>query len=134
VAGETAGLVVSEIPSDFSDQQIIGEPDSLPRITRSVNADIFLFGGSSISEGEVVQCYLNSTEYSVKVSKILSRTNSETGKKVSSKILRLLPKEMGMVTLHFSQKVAIESFDKFPVLGRFMLVKDRRSIAFGIVR
>jgi len=67
------------------------------------------------------------------ISKIIKKIDSETAKEIRTDPQKLNPNEAAWVKFKLSEPMVVEKYSQVPALGRFILEKDHKNIAAGII-
>ncbi|MFH1785858.1 MAG: GTP-binding protein [Candidatus Micrarchaeota archaeon] len=130
-AGQSTGIVLEGITADRG--EIVCSIGKEPTIVEKINATIFWMGENPVRKEELLIYKSTTQESECKIESINSKFNSSTLEK-----LEITPTINGLeaaeVTLKLNKKVAIDSFNKIPPMGRFVLIRDGIVEGGGIIR
>ena len=125
-APQAVGIIVD---SELKRGYVLGKGER-PLVTRNVSSLLFSLVGD-VKEGEkyLMRCVTQKVE--CKVEKVLEKIDINTLERLSGEELK--ETEIGKVELSFEKPVVVEKFNKLKELGRFVLMKEGKIIAGGIV-
>lgn len=130
--GESVGLLIDGIHT-VERGEVLSYPENQPRNIKKFIAEIVLFSGIQIKNGDELIIRYGTAEKKCKVQKILSEIDP-VNLTVSSKFPEILKDEgVGEVELLALEPICLEKFSDFPELGRFVIEGKKGTAAAGIV-
>lgn len=130
--GESVGLLIDGIDT-VERGEVLSYPENQPRNIKKFIAEIVLFSGIQIKNGDELIIRYGTAEKKCKVQKILSEIDP-VNLTVSSKFPEILKDEgVGEVELLALEPICLEKFSDFPELGRFVIEGKKGTAAAGIV-
>ncbi|MFQ6052248.1 MAG: GTP-binding protein [Candidatus Hydrothermarchaeota archaeon] len=128
---DSIGLILKE-DSKVGRGEVCGLADSPPIARRSFSGEMFLLSGKlQENESLLIKCATNKVRG--KISKIIKKIDSETVKEIHTDSQRLNPNEAACVEFKLSEPIVVEQYSQVPALGRFILEKNHKNIAAGII-
>jgi len=130
--GESVGLLVNNV-DDVERGEVLSYADNQPMKVKSFTAEVILFSGIQIREGDNITIRYGTAEKKCRVRKILSEIDpvNLTVKAESPKVLK--DETVGEVELLALEPVCLEKYSDFPELGRFVIEGKKGTTAAGIV-
>ncbi len=129
--GDSVGLILKE-DSGIKRGEVCGLADSPPVAKKSFLAEMVLLSGKlQENESLLVKCATNKVK--CQVSKIIKKIDSETAKEIHKDTQKLNPNEAAWVEFRLSEPMVVEEYSQVPALGRFILEKNDKNIAAGII-
>jgi elongation factor 1-alpha len=129
---ESIGFQINKDRFEIQPGEVVCTKEDLARVRREIIGEVFLLASQEIQVGEKLKFRCGTGERECQIKTIFQRTNSESGKVLERNAQRLKAQELGKVRLRFVQALVVEKFSEFPSLGRFILLKKRKTIAVGI--
>lgn len=129
--GDSVGFVLQS-DEGIERGAVCGLVSSQPTSTTRISGEMFLLA-DTIKQDELVflKCATNKVE--CRISKIALKINSETGEQVQDNHMSLNTNEAALVEIETSEPVVVERYADVPALGRFIIEKNNKNIAAGIV-
>ncbi|CAD6195071.1 unnamed protein product [Caenorhabditis auriculariae] len=125
---ELEGVEEAELNNGF----VIASPDSLPKVGRLFDAEVFILEHKSIiTSGYSCVMHIQSAIKEVVVKGVLCTIDKKTGQKTKSRFVR--QDEKCIMRLESPESFVIEPFKDYPYLGRFTLRDEGKTIAIGKV-
>jgi len=131
-AGESIGITIKEDPW-FNKGEIISEKDKKPIVTNKLSANIFWMSEQDYLEGEEITLRCTTQEVECFIQKIQKRLDSSTLEVIRRNDKKIKNNEVGEVIILTRRPIVAENFNNIPELGRFVLVRDSRPVAGGII-
>ena len=130
--GESVGLLVNNV-DDVERGEVLSYADNQPMKVKSFTAEVILFSGIQIREGDNITIRYGTAEKKCRVRKILSEIDpvNLTVKAESPKVLK--DETVGEVELLALEPVCLEKYSDSPELGRFVIEGKKGTAAAGIV-
>jgi len=130
--GESVGLLVNNV-DDVERGEVLSYADNQPMKVKSFTAEVILFSGIQIREGDNITIRYGTAEKKCKVRKIISEIDpvNLTVKAESPKVLK--DETVGEVELLALEPVCLEKYSDSPELGRFVIEGKKGTAAAGIV-
>lgn len=129
--GDSIGLILKE-EGRIKRGEVCGLTDFPPMAKTNFLGEIVLLSGQvQETESLLIKCATSKVE--CKINKIIKKIDSETAKEIDTDSQKLNPNEAAWVQFKLSQPVVIEEYSQVPALGRFILEKNGKNIAAGIV-
>ena len=130
--GESIGITLEHNVKTRRGDVICTEKDR-PNVTDEIKARIIHLSEKPLSLGEKVKLKIATEESEAIIQKIDEKVDSSTLKIIKTDKDRLKETEIGFVTLKTATLLAVDSFQKIPEMGRFVLARREDIIAGGIV-
>jgi len=128
---DSIGLILKE-DSRVKRGEVCGLADSPPVARKSFLGEMVLLSGKVLeNESLLIKCATNKVKG--KISKIIKKIDSETAKEIHTDPQRLNPNEAAWVKFKLSEPMVVEEYSQVPALGRFILEKNHKNIAAGII-
>lgn len=131
-AGESIGLEIENVDLDKIKRGEVISKRELNKVGE-ITAEIFLLLDEEVSEGENLQIKCGTAEAECKLYRIEKIIDSSTAEEVTEKRETLSPREAAIAILKLSEPMIIEKFSHIPALGRFLLIKNKKIVAAGVV-
>lgn len=131
-AGENVGLEFDNI--DFKKVkkgEVISKKEL--NVSDKVTAKIFLLIDESLKEKDNIEIRCGTAERKAFIEKIIEKFDSSTTERIKDGNKIINPAEVSSVTIKLSEPIAVERFDNLPSIGRFLITKENKIIAIGIV-
>jgi len=130
--GDSVGLIIDGIDT-VERGEVLSYSENQPRNIKKFIAEIILFSGIQIRNGDELTIRYGTAEKKCKVQKILSEIDP-VNLTVRSKNPEILKDEsVGEVELLALEQLCVEKFSDFPELGRFVIEGKKGTAAAGIV-
>lgn len=131
-AGESIGLEIENVDLDKIRRGEVISKTELNKV-REISAEIFLLLDEEIKEGESLEIRCGTAEAECQLYKIEKIVDSSTAEEIIEKKGIISPREAATAILKLSEPMIIEKFSYIPSLGRFLLIKNNKIVAAGIV-
>jgi len=132
VASESIGITTAD--SVFLDRgNIVCLPDSEPRLTDTVSANIFWMSKKPLFADQKLFIRCATQETGCKIEAVKKRINSSSLEVIAQNSLTVENLEVAEVTIKTKKPVAVKNFNDVQELGRFVLVRDENICAGGII-
>ncbi len=128
MAGESIGLILT---SDVSRGDVIS--DKKKAITDSITGEVIVLERNKINKGDVLKIRCGTSDVKCFIDIIDQRINSETGEVIEENAGFLSENESGMVKIKLEKSIFVDVFSDLAHLGRFILLKNDRTIAAGVI-
>lgn len=129
--GDSIGLILKE-DARIRRGEVCGLADSPPVARKSFSAEMVLLSGEVLeNESLLIKCAANKVRG--QISKIVKKIDSETAKEIDKDPQKLNPNEAAWVEFRLSEPMVVEEYSQVPALGRFILEKNQKNIAAGII-
>jgi elongation factor 1-alpha len=130
--GDSVGLILDDT-TGIERGEVLSYPQDQPQNVKSFVAEVILFSGLQIRNGDVLTIRCGTAEKKCEVTKILTEIDP-VNLDVCSKNPELLDSEkVGEVELSALEPLSIEKYSNFPELGRFVIKGKKGTVAAGIV-
>ena len=131
-AGKSTGITLEkDLPADRG--EVVCDSSNLPETASEFNAYVFWISKEGFREGDSITLKIATEEVPCTIAEISRVIDSSTLEVISENASELKPNEVGEVLIKTGKPVVIESFNKTPALGRFVLVKGLEVSAGGII-
>jgi len=111
---------------------VCGLIDSVPTATMHVSGEMFLLAGR-IEQGESLFIKCATSKVPCTIKKINLKIDSETGEQLKDNLTSLNANEAALVEIETQAPIVVEKYTDVPSLGRFILEKNNKNIAAGII-
>jgi translation elongation factor TU len=133
VAGENIGITFDEVNfSEIKRGEVVSNLDEKPKVKREFDAEIFLLGEIPLKEQDNIVIRCGTMEAKCRI-KIIGIIDSTTGNRIEKKE-ELDPVDAASIKILTSEPLAIEKFSNIPALGRFLLIKENKIAAAGVIK
>ena len=112
--------------------EVCGLTDSEPTATTHVSGEMFLLS-DHIEQGESLFIKCATSKVPCTIKKINLKIDSETGEQLKDDLTSLKANEAALVEIETHAPLVIEKYTDIPSLGRFILEKNNKNIAAGII-
>jgi elongation factor 1-alpha len=130
--GDSVGLILDKL-TEAKRGEVISYPQNRAKVVRGFIAEIILFSGIEVKNGDVLKIRCGTAENKCKVQKILERINP-INLTVDAKFPEVLRSgEVGKIVFSSKDPICMERYSEFPELGRFVVEGKNGAIAAGIV-
>jgi len=132
-AGDDVGIALSGVsPEVISRGSVLGTPDNPPIVAKTILARITILEDKpGIHVGRSPLFFAHSTRTLAKIVGLVSRVSSSTNKVLERKPIKLAVNETGYVEIELQSFVSIEPSKENPLLSRFILREQDRTVAIG---
>jgi len=131
-AGESIGITLKD-PLFVERGQVASELDSRPRVTDTVEANLFWMNPAPMALGESLTIKQATQEVSATVTEIARRIDSSSLEVIAEGSAELKNNEIAEVTITTRKPICTETFYNVPELGRFVLRRGHDIVAGGII-
>jgi len=132
LAGQSTGVVFDN--SDGIDRgQIICKKNRLPKITDQITATLFWMGEKELAKKDKLIYKSTTQEAECQLNEVHFKFNSSTLEPINGDSDRINGLEAAEVTIKLNKKIAVDSFNRIPPMGRFVLIKDGIVEGGGII-
>jgi small GTP-binding protein len=129
-AGESVGLTLDgELPERGD---VLAVASDAPTVSPRVAGRVFWLADEPLAVGEELSLRCGTQSLKVRVAEVSDRLDSATLDPLPA-VGQLASMELATVTLSAPRPVVVESFERVPGLGRFVLERAGRTAGFGIV-
>jgi sulfate adenylyltransferase subunit 1 (EFTu-like GTPase family) len=130
-AGESLGFTLSgPLPRRGA---VLAGRDTPPPVTSRVEASLFWMSPAPLDTSEGLTFRCTTQEVVARITRVKERLNASTLEVIETDASRLENAEAGEVVIETAVPVVVETFAHIPELGRFVLERDDRIVAGGIV-
>lgn len=130
-AGESIGITIND-DMDIKRGEIICS-GILPKIVKQFEANIFCLSSKPIKTNEKLIFKCTTQEILCTLDKINDKFDSSNLENITSDCTELNGTEVGKVIIKTEKPTVIDNFNHIMQLGRFVLVKDKETVAGGII-
>lgn len=131
-AGESIGLEIENVDLDKIKRGEVASKHALKKV-KEFNAKIFLLLNEEVKEGDNLEIRCGTAERECELYKIEKKIDSATAEEINDKKSIISQREAAIAILRLSEPMIIERFSSIPALGRFLLIKNNKIVAAGIV-
>ncbi len=131
-AGENIGIKLSA-DGEFGRGDLCLPSGSLAAPAKTASARIFCLPGNELSVTDELAITCASAETSSKISSIVGKMNPIKDKEMGNGGDKVEGWEAAMVTMDFEKPMVFEKFDEMPFTGRFIITKEGKIAAVGVV-
>ena len=129
--GDSIGLILKE-DSRVKRGEVCGLADSPPVARKSFSGEMVLLSGKVLeNESLLIKCATNKVK--CQISKIIKKIDSETAKEIHTVPQKLNANEAAWIKLRLLEPMVVEEYSQVPALGRFILEKNHKDIAAGVI-
>ena len=129
--GDNIGIVLQD-KNTIKRGEVAGLMASPPQTKTRFNAEMFLLTDRlQLGESLILKCSTQRTSCAIK--KILQKIDSATGLPMNEDPDSLSANESALVEFETASPIVVESFSQIPALGRFVIEKNHKNIAAGII-
>jgi bifunctional enzyme CysN/CysC len=133
VAGESIGLVLENGDINAINRgQIACSPEDLAASIDMIEAVVFWMSDQSLQKGETLDFKCATMETRCRIDRISERLDSATFEAISEGA-ELRDAEVAMLTMKMFSRVAVDPFEKVAETGRFVLMRDKDTVAGGVL-
>lgn len=134
-AGESIGILLEndEVTKSLERGQIACSVDAEPDIRPQLDAAVFWMDTEPLSLGETLEVKCATQQIQGKVEAIRERLDSSTLEVISDEATELCDTEVARLSIKLTAPMVTDPFDKIPEMGRFVLMRNKRTVAGGIV-
>ena len=132
-AGESVGLEIKNLNADDIKRGEVASKVILNK-TKNIEARIFVLSELSLNESDSLQIICGTAERECKLFEIEEKIDSSTCEKIRGEKREIGYTETALVLLKLSEPITAEKFSEIPVLGRFLLIKNNKIVAAGIIK
>lgn len=132
LAGESIGLILDN-GAKVARGQVIAEVDDVPKPGKKLTAHLFWMDEKPLLLKDHLTIKCATAETGCKIEKIKERLNSSTLQIIGKNAERLEEAEAADVIISTDEPIVFEEFTAIPELGRFVLQKQGRVCAGGVV-
>lgn len=129
--GDSIGLILQE-DGRIKRGEVCGLLDFPPLARTNFLGEMVLLSGQ-VQENESLFIKCATSKVKCQVSKIIKKVDSETAKEIHTDSKKLNLNEAAWIQFKLSEPVVVEEYTQVPALGRFILEKNGKNIAAGIV-
>lgn len=129
--GDSVGFVLQR-DEGIERGAVCGLASSQPTSTTRISGEMFLLADTIVQDESLfLKCATNKVE--CHISKIALKINSETGEQVRDNLTSLNTNDAALVEIETKAPVVVEKYADVPALGRFILEKNNKNIAAGVI-
>lgn len=129
--GDSIGLILQE-DGRIKRGEVCGLADSPPVARKSLLADIVLLSGE-LQENESLLIKCGTNKVKCQISKIIEKIDSETAKEIHTDPQKLSSNETARMKFKLLEPMVVEEYSQVRALGRFILEKNNKNVAAGII-
>jgi sulfate adenylyltransferase subunit 1 (EFTu-like GTPase family) len=135
VAGESIGLLLEKDDADETLErgQIACTPDDFPDRTDTIEAPVFWMSEHSVRKGDTLEFRCATMQTSCRIEEITGRLDSATFEPINEDPDELRDTEVARLTIKTDRCVAVDPFEKVAETGRFVLMRDKNTVAGGVL-
>jgi sulfate adenylyltransferase subunit 1 (EFTu-like GTPase family) len=131
-AGENIGIKL-DANGEFSRGDLCIPSESSANPSSSLNARIFCLPGNELSVSEKLEITCASSEAGSKISAVQGKMNPIKDKEMRGGESRIKGWEAAIVTVELEKPMVFEKFNEMPFTGRFIMTKEGKIAAVGVV-
>lgn len=134
-AGESIGLLLEGEDSMGSVKRghIACSLEHGPNISARLDVVVFWMDPSPLTLGETLDVKCATQQIRGQVQAIRERLDSSTLEILAQEAAELCDTEVAQLTIQLESPMATDAFEKTPEMGRFVLMRDKKTVAGGIV-
>jgi len=130
--GDSVGLIIDGV-TDIERGEVLSYPQNQPQKVKNFVAEVILFSGIQITNGDVLTIRYGTAEKKCRVKRILKEIDP-VKLTINSKAPEMLGSEaVGELELQALEPISLETYSAFPELGRFVIEGKKGTVAAGIV-
>lgn len=130
--GDSVGLIVNGI-NDVERGEVLSYPENQPKRVKEFVAEIILFSGFQIKNGDILTIRYGTAEKKCRVERILSEIDPVNLTVRSKNPGKLKNESVGEVEFSALEPLCLEKHSDFPTLGRFIIRGKKGPAAAGII-
>jgi elongation factor 1-alpha len=133
IPGESIGFRVNCGCSNLKRGEVCSNMKNPASVSKNFEAEVALISDLDINSSEKLLMRCGTAEVECEVNKIIQRVDSSSGVVIEESAKSIKSGEAGSVKFISSLPIVLERFSELPQLGRFILIKENRIVAIGIV-